>query len=67
MAQAGFESKDIKIKILISLAAFYLDEAIWTSDASVKEELFKELRSNLNKSDKLEINEKTSFVIKGNR
>ena len=65
MEQNDDGSKDMKIRILISYSAFYLDEAIQSVSGQVRDDLFRELRSNLNKSDKIEIDEKTSFVLKG--
>lgn len=65
MSQPVDAPKTTKIKILISLSAFYLKKAIISSDQQVRDELFKKLKSNLNRSDKIKINEKTSFMLKG--
>jgi hypothetical protein len=57
--------KSVKIKILTTISSFYLAKAIKETDDKLREEIFREVRSYFNKSDKIEINEKTSFVLKG--
>jgi hypothetical protein len=57
--------KSVKIKILTTISSFYLAKAIRETDEKIREEVFREVRSYFNKSDKIEINEKTSFVLKG--
>ena len=57
--------KQIKIRILTSYAAFFLKQAIQEPNPEQKEKYFQGVKSNLNKSDKIEINEKASFVLKG--
>lgn len=65
LGASGVDQKQIKIKILISLASFFLSRAIKENDQEMKDELLKKVRGNLTKSDRYNLNEKTSFVLKG--
>lgn len=57
--------KSTKIKILTTLSSIYLAKAFSETDEKLREELFREVRTYFNKSDKIEINEKSTFLLKG--
>jgi len=57
--------KSTKIKILTTLSSIYLAKAFSETDEKLRDELFREVRTYFNKSDKIEINEKSTFLLKG--
>ena len=67
LESAGFEDKQTKIRVLISLASLYLGQAIRDHVKERREELFNEVKKNIHISDKIEVNEKATFVLKGKR
>lgn len=57
--------KQTKIRIMTMMAAHYLNKAIKQTDEKLREETFREVRTYFNKSDKIEISEKSTFTLKG--
>lgn len=57
--------KPVKIKMMTMMAAHYLAKAITETSEKVREETFREVRTYFNKSDKIEISEKSTFTLKG--
>ncbi len=47
------------------MASHYLAKAIRETDEKLREEVFREVRTFFNKSDKIEISEKSTFALKG--
>lgn len=60
---SGF-TKEEKIRLYTNLAAHYLQSSLSLKGVD-KEEQLKKFRNMLNRSDKLEINERRSFILKG--
>ena len=69
LSQEPFASMDTdkstKIKILTVLSSIYLSKAIQETDDKLRDEYFREVRTYFNKSDKIEISEKSTFTLKG--
>lgn len=57
--------KGTKIKMMTMMAAHFLAKAIRETNERVREETFREVRTYFNKSDKIEISEKSTFTLKG--
>lgn len=54
-----------KISLVNALAVYYLSLAASENDKAKKEELFATVRSYMNKSDKINVNESSTFALKG--
>ena len=59
------KNKSIKILILITYSAFYLDLAIREADVQKREDLFSKVMAHVNRADKIHIEDNISFVLKG--
>jgi hypothetical protein len=57
--------KSTKIKMMTLMASHYLAKALRETDEKLREEVFREVRTFFNKSDKIEISEKSTFALKG--
>lgn len=57
--------KTVKIKMMTLMASHYLAKAVRETDEKLREEVFREVRTFFNKSDKIEISEKSTFALKG--